>query len=89
METIIDSRNKNNNKQLKTKKKLNIAIYLSNEDRFKPLLLAMFWQISKIARTPEEGNEIHQNQLNTKLFVGIEEYTIICLFKNFDWFKIV
>ena len=32
---------------MKPKQKLNIAIHLSNEDRFKPLLLAMFCQISK------------------------------------------
>jgi hypothetical protein len=46
--------------ETKTKQECNIAIYLSNEDRFRPLLLAMFCQISKIAQQKKIGKSAEE-----------------------------
>ena len=36
----------------------------------------------KIGKLTEEGNKTRKNQLNAGHFVGMQEYTVICVFEN-------
>ena len=71
----------------KTKQDLNISIYLSNEEPFIPLLLNMFCKISKmddgkkIGKLAKEWNDKCPTLLYASLFVGMQEYMLICVFQ--------
>ena len=80
--------------EAKTKQELNISLYLSNEEPFKPLsYLICFiknWKPineKKSEKLTEEWNEQRPTQLNPSFFVLMQDYTLICVFQLSIYFR--
>ena len=81
IKTITNSQNQN-------KTKLNISIYLSNEEPFKPLLLDMFCKISKMDERKKKSENWQKSEMTnvqpycTQAFLQVCKNTCLSVFFN-------